>query len=168
MLLLGTRRSELLSARWRDFDFSAGTWKVATSKSGKENLLPLPEAAIAILRSLANFQTGEWVFPGAGKSGHLQEPRKAWERIRARAKIEDCTIHDLRRTLGSWLAGQGLSLPMIGRVLGHKSLAQQKFMRDCQCAPDARWGCWRSKRDQRRGSIAKASEATSAIKLRLV
>jgi integrase len=77
LLLLGTRRSELLSARWRDFDFSAGTWKVATSKSGKENLLPLPEAAIAILRSLANFQTGEWVFPGAGKSGHLQEPRKA-------------------------------------------------------------------------------------------
>ena len=33
----------------------------------------------------------------------------------------DLHIHDLRRTLGSWLASSGTSLPIIGRVLNHKT-----------------------------------------------
>ena len=40
---------------------------------------------------------------------------------RARTEVADVRIHDLRRTLGSWLAGAGFSLPMIGRALGHQS-----------------------------------------------
>jgi integrase len=31
-------------------------------------------------------------------------------------------IHDLRRTLGSWQAALGTSLPIIGKSLGHQSL----------------------------------------------
>ncbi len=31
----------------------------------------------------------------------------------------DVRIHDIRRTLGSWLAGAGESLPLIGKVLNH-------------------------------------------------
>jgi integrase len=30
-------------------------------------------------------------------------------------------VHDLRRTVGSWLASSGASLPLIGKVLNHKS-----------------------------------------------
>jgi integrase len=30
-------------------------------------------------------------------------------------------VHDLRRTLGSWLAAQGYSLPLIGRALNHSN-----------------------------------------------
>ena len=50
---------------------------------------------------------------------HLEEPKKAWQRIRERANTKDVRIHDLRRTLGSWLAASGYGLPMIGRVLNH-------------------------------------------------
>lgn len=35
--------------------------------------------------------------------------------------FNDLRIHDLRRTLGSWMAGTGASTVMIGRQLGHKS-----------------------------------------------
>jgi len=49
------------------------------------------------------------------------EPRKAWERIRDAAKVTDVTIHDLRRTLGSWLAANGYSLLLIGKALNHQS-----------------------------------------------
>jgi integrase len=44
---------------------------------------------------------------------------KAWSRIRRLANLEDVRVHDLRRTLGSWLAGTGESLPLIGKVLNH-------------------------------------------------
>jgi integrase len=33
--------------------------------------------------------------------------------------VKDVRIHDLRRTLGAWLAANGYSLPLIGRVLNH-------------------------------------------------
>lgn len=36
-------------------------------------------------------------------------------------EVRDLHIHDLRRTLGSWLASSGTSLPIIGRVLNHKT-----------------------------------------------
>ena len=35
--------------------------------------------------------------------------------------MRDLHVHDLRRTLGSWLAGNGTSLPIIGKALNHKS-----------------------------------------------
>jgi integrase len=39
------------------------------------------------------------------------------------AGFRDLRIHDLRRTLGSWQAATGASLPILGKSLGHKSLA---------------------------------------------
>lgn len=64
----------------------------------------------------------DWVFPGDGKTGHLQDPKKAWQRILARAEIQDLRIHDLRRTLGSWQTALGASGFIVGKSLGHKSL----------------------------------------------
>jgi integrase len=119
-LLLGPRRHELLRARWPELDFSARSWRLPTTKAERPHLLPLPTPAVEILESLPSRGQSEWLFPSsAARSGHLEEPRKAWQRIRERAKTKDVRIHDLRRTLGSWLAASGYGLPMIGRVLNH-------------------------------------------------
>ena len=32
-------------------------------------------------------------------------------------------VHDLRRTLGSWMAAAGASLPLIGKALNHSSVS---------------------------------------------
>ena len=40
-----------------------------------------------------------------------------------KCKIEDLRLHDLRRTLGSYMAMNNQSLQIIGKVLGHKSPA---------------------------------------------
>jgi integrase len=79
-----------------------------------------------MLKELPSFERrdqGEgWIFPSTlSGQGHLADPAKAWQRIRERAGCLDVTIHDLRRSLGSWLASEGYSLLLIGRALGHKS-----------------------------------------------
>ena len=63
------------------------------------------------------------MFPSHGKTGHLAEPKKGWKRILKNAKLDDLRLHDLRRTMGSWQARTGSSLQIIGKTLGHKSVA---------------------------------------------
>ena len=53
----------------------------------------------------------------------MTDPKAAWDRVRERAGLPDVRMHDLRRTLGSWQAATGASLPVIGKSLGHKSTA---------------------------------------------
>jgi len=122
-LMIGTRKNELLSARWSDLDLEKRTWIIPTTKAGRSHLLPLPSPAVEVLSLLPSRDHSEFVFPGRGAAGHLREPRKAWERILKRASIEGVWIHDLRRTFGSWLAAQGYSLPLIGRALNHSNAA---------------------------------------------
>jgi integrase len=119
--MLGPRKSELLAARWEDVDLEQRTWRLPMTKAGRSHLLPLPAAAAAILERLPSRGASEWVFPSHGRSGHLVEVKSAWQRIRVRARVSDCQIHDLRRTLGSWLAAAGFSLLTIGKVLNHVS-----------------------------------------------
>jgi integrase len=118
-LMFGTRRSELLSARWTNFDLAAHTWLIPQTKSDKPLLLPVPTAASAILETLPSRGKSEFVFPGVGKTGHIVEPKKAWKRIKERAGVEGARVHDLRHTLGGRLASAGVSLPLIGRALNH-------------------------------------------------
>lgn len=120
-LLLGARKNELLSMRWEDIDFTTATWKIPTTKAGRPHTLPIPTPAMEILLNLKSNDTSPYVFPGKGSTGHLREPKQAWRRIKENAKVKDIRIHDLRRTLGSWLASQGESLIMIGKALNHSN-----------------------------------------------
>jgi len=100
------------------------TWLIpaAKAKSKEPIRVVLSPVALNILQTRKPASTSEWVFPGRGESGHLEEPKKAWKRILKRASITDLRLHDLRRTLGSWQAATGASLPIIGKSLGHSSL----------------------------------------------
>ena len=48
---------------------------------------------------------------------------KRWRRIRAAADLHGVRIHDLRHSFASIAAGAGISLPMIGKLLGHSQPA---------------------------------------------
>lgn len=123
LLYVGYRRAAVAAMRWQDLDLEAGVWRVPgeKAKNGDPIILPVAgPALVALLERSAEKESGVWVFPGGGRTGHITSPRKAWARLLERAKIEDLWVHDLRRTLGSWLAMSGVSLPAIGRALGHK------------------------------------------------
>ena len=120
-LLTGARRGNLQTMRWEDMNLGAGVWRIPDSKSGEPIVLPLVEPAVRILQGrLQTSDESPWVFPGRGKTGHLVEPKSAWRRILNRAGLDNLRLHDLRRTLGSWQAAGGASLPVIGASLGHR------------------------------------------------
>lgn len=123
-LLTGARSGNVKTMAWSDLSLESATWTIPTTKSGDPHTVVLAPTAVALLaerRKTAG--DGPWVFPGGGRTRHLVNPKGAWGRILARAGLQDLRLHDLRRTLGSWQAGTGASLPIIGKTLGHKSLS---------------------------------------------
>lgn len=121
-LLTGARRNNVLAMRWVEVDFTRAEWNIPVTKNEDCLTVPLVDDAIQILRGIKQDNRSEFVFPSHGASGHLADPKKGWNRIKDRAGIEDLRLHDLRRTLGSWQAHTGASLPLIGKTLGHKSV----------------------------------------------
>ena len=122
-LLTGARKGNVLAMRWGQIHMDRALWTIPASeaKEGDPILVPLVPDAVTVLFYRNKWTSGPWVFPARSKSGHLENPQKAWQRLCKVAKLKDLRIHDLRRTLGSWQAAQGVSLPIIGKSLGHRS-----------------------------------------------
>lgn len=121
-LLTGARRGNVQSMRWVEINFERAEWNIPETKNGEPLTIPLTVPALGILERRKLKATGEFVFPGRGRTGHLREPKTCWKRICTRAGIEDLHIHDLRRTFGAYQACAGTSLPIIGESLGHSSM----------------------------------------------
>ena len=126
-LWTGARKSDVLSMRWQDLALEDNRWNVPFPKAGDSYQIALTPEAVEILKNRKSLQTGysasPWVFPGAGKTGHLVDLQNCWSELLKRAGIADLHIHDLRRTLASWQAMQGTSLLVIGKSLGHRSVS---------------------------------------------
>jgi integrase len=148
-LFTGGRRGNIASMKWDEIDLPGGVWRIPASKfkNGRPATIALSPPAIAILERRRDATNGsEWVFPSGRTDNHVIDPRKAWERILAASKIENLRMHDLRRSLGSWQAALGTSLPIIGRSLGHSDSKSTQVYARLQLDPI-------------RESISKAADA---------
>ena len=121
LVLTGARRGEVLSATWDQFDLAAAVWTKpsAHTKQKKEHRIPLNAPALELLTKMRSTADGEFVFPGGRGNSHLTEIKKVWKTVCNEAGIAGCRIHDLRHTYASILASSGLSLLVIGQLLGH-------------------------------------------------
>lgn len=124
-LLTGARRENVLGMKWQDISFERAVWRIPgeVSKSGTPMTIPLSGEAIKVLDMRRTETDGEFVFPAISKTGYMSAPKKRWSALLSRAGLADLHLHDLRRTMGSWQAITGASLPIIGKTLGHKSAA---------------------------------------------
>ena len=122
-LLTGARKANVLAMRWDQIDLTRGEWRIPETKNGESQRVVLSSEAVQILTARGqHYGQSPWVFPSTGASGHLQDPKKGWQRLLQRAELQDVRIHDLRRTLGSWQAATGANGFVIGKSLGHKSM----------------------------------------------
>lgn len=129
-LYSGARKSNVLSMRWAHINLEAGTWILPDTKNDTSQTILLTEPELEILRrrfenrkNVKNKNAFVFVFPGTGKEGHLADPKKGWYRILKSAGLKDLHLHDLRRTLGSYMAMTGASLSVIGNALNHKDVS---------------------------------------------
>lgn len=137
----GLRSSELLKLRWRQIDFGKRTVRVGDSKTqaGRGRTVPLNDRATAVLtfwsESFPNREPEHAVFPTerVGAGGDAFTPcvsetdpltpigslKEAWEAAKSKRRANvKARWHDLRHTCCTRLLEQGVSLPIIGQILG--------------------------------------------------
>jgi integrase len=120
LLLTGVRRNEILATKWADVDWDNKTLYIGRTKNGEPVLTPLSRAAIARLKIIPKLKDNPYIICGAIPGKPLAYLDAMWRRIRAETGFHDLRIHDLRRTVGSWLVRDGASLHLVGAVLNHK------------------------------------------------
>lgn len=122
-LLTGLRKEELLRAKRKDIDWGRGMLRLPDTKSGDEQWATISSAALAILRAIPAQDKNPYFFPGRLKGQHLVNIDKAWRRVRKAAGVEDLRLHDLRRSVGSWLTQTGVDLNVIRSALRHSNIS---------------------------------------------
>lgn len=123
LLFTGARKGEALQATWDQFDLERGVWTKPShlTKQKKIEHLPLSEEALDILYTLKKINPKDslYLFPGRISGEPLKEIKTFWKTVLKKASLENVRIHDLRHTHASHLVSSGLSLSIVGKLLGH-------------------------------------------------
>ncbi len=122
LILTGCRMREILHLRWEHVDLETGRLSLPDSKTGAKTIY-LGAPAREVLASVPRTAGNPWVIEGWKERCHLTDLKGPWKRLREQAELEDLRIHDLRHSFAAVGAGLGLSLPMIGKLLGHSQPA---------------------------------------------
>jgi integrase len=138
LLLTGAREGEVLKADWPQFDLQRGVWTKPShhTKEQKIEHVPLSAAALDLLRQMKRKAgaTGP-LFPGVNGKPRVTL-RRPWVQICKAVGLSDVItlqgkrrtitrskpkvrIHDLRHSFASHLVSNGVSLHIVGKLLGH-------------------------------------------------
>jgi integrase len=122
LTLLGCRREEVGAMRWDELNLSAATWTIpaARCKNGREHVLPLPAAALAIIAGVERVDGRAHLFGGAVDRG-FQRWSAAKRELDKRASVCGWTVHDVRRTCATRMADIGIQPHIVEAVLNHQS-----------------------------------------------
>jgi integrase len=139
ILLTGSRKGEVFSARWQDFDFENGVWikPASLTKQNKTSHIPLNKEALQILEEMKkniikdeNFTPSKeeqiisnqtYLFYNPRTKTHIGDIKRFWKNICQTAQIKNARIHDLRHTFASILVNSGIGLEVIGKLVGHSN-----------------------------------------------
>ena len=121
LMLTGCRRNEILTLRWEHVDLEHDEIRLRQAKTGAR-AVPLSPTARRVLTKLPRQAESPWVFPGRETGTRLANLNTSWQVVRKEAGLEDVRIHDLRHSFASRALALGESLPMIGKLLGHRQV----------------------------------------------
>ena len=171
LLVTGQRRSEAAGATRAEIDDVEQLWRLPAgrTKSGRENLLPLPPLAMRLIEEADRHRVrpiptrpnrtdrasydptpSPWLFPST-RHGKPVEPAaltRALNRNRDKLGVGDATVHDLRRTFATWHGEIGTSPEVLSALLNHspKSITGQVYDHSSILEPRRRamatWCSW--------------------------
>jgi integrase len=125
--------------QWKHVDLDKGLWTLprTSTKSKRTHDVPLSAAALEILNKAPKFKgpyvftstSGERPISGFSKAktaidGAILDRRK--EADAKAEEIDEWHIHDLRRTMATWLSDNGIPSEVCGAILNHAPAANMK------------------------------------------
>ena len=125
LIFTGARVSEILNLQWQHVDLNNGTLRLPDSKTGAKVIF-LSVPAANVLKKMPKLVGSPWVIPSEEPENPWVNINKPWLKIREMAKLEGVRIHDLRHTFASIAVQSGLSLEMVGGLLGHSQASTTK------------------------------------------
>jgi len=141
-LITGQRRGEVAGTPRAEIDDRSALWTIpgARTKNEQQQLLPLPDLALQILQEADVARVRReptrkkrkdrrpfdptpslWLFPSKryGRPISAEAMTCAIVRHRTVLGIGDATVHDLRRTVATWMGEMGIAKDLIASILNH-------------------------------------------------
>ena len=127
LLYTGCRCGEILTLRWDEV--REGVLDLSDSKTGARRVW-LGVEVRTILDEARTLSYGverqsDFVFPNQDPTGSHLTMRSLdcyWRRFRAGIGLDDVRIHDLRHSFATEAVRQGVSLPVVSKLLGHSNI----------------------------------------------
>jgi integrase len=124
LILTGQRRSEIAHLRWSEVDGDVLALPAERMKGKQAHVVPLSSQAAGILASMPkitpqvprpdDFVLGGWRW--AGNSHHVKRALDAHM-----GDTPKWVVHDIRRSVASGMARIGVPVPVIEKILAHRS-----------------------------------------------
>jgi integrase len=119
LILTAARTGEVLGSRRTEVDRTKATWTIPGErmKNGKEHVVPLSPAALAVLERMDTLSNGEFIFFGQSSGRPLSN--MALLVLLRRMKRTEITSHGFRSTFRDWAAERGYQDPVAEAALAH-------------------------------------------------
>ena len=106
LILTATRTSEVIEARWSEFDLEAKVWTIPAErmKAGKEHRAPLNTRAMEILDHLKTIRVNSYLFPSSLHKERALSNMALLAMMRKMPKYADFVPHGFRSTFRDWAA----------------------------------------------------------------
>jgi integrase len=120
-LFTGARSGEVTAFQWSQIDWERRLIRLPDSKTNEPKTIHLSDAAIEVLKDLP--RVGPYVIAGGRRGQPYTHLSRAWVIARKYSGLDDVRLHDLRHSYASLALGRGVSLAVIGKLLGHRNPA---------------------------------------------
>jgi integrase len=120
-LFTGARSGEITAIQWSHVDWTRKLVRLPDSKTNEPRTIHLSDAAVEVIKTVP--RVGPFVIAGAKPDESYKNLTRAWGVAREYAGLDGVRLHDLRHSYASLAAGRGVSLQMIGKLLGHRVAA---------------------------------------------
>jgi integrase len=122
LLYTGCRLGEIQTLKWAYVDRDNSCLRLPDSKTGAR-VVYVGGHVIQLLNEIEKHdrrpKDNPYVIWGEIEGAHIKNLKRPWQRWRKKAGLEDMRIHDLRHSFASYAVSEGMSLPMLGKLLGH-------------------------------------------------
>ena len=124
-LSTGARRMEIWSLKWSDVNLEEGILIFEKTKNDQRRSVPISGHALDLLKkkNKKRFLASPLIFPSSVDPSKPFDFRRPFMMALKSSQIKHLRWHDLRHTAASYMVQSGVSLKIVGEILGHRDLS---------------------------------------------